>query len=192
MTSLISKALATFEQAIRDAEHLLEHFDKLNTKPPPPENEVLKRAGLILAMTAWETFVEDSLVEVLEHRLQDCSDTAIADLVRAKLRQEISRLHNPTGEKVTEMLRHYAGVDVSKHWKWNGVDADAAKKRLNEYLKLRGDVAHRAWVVREGQTQQHPVKREDLERAIRFLRRLVAATDSALTEAGETRKPVTD
>ena len=52
MTTLIPKSVATFEQAIKDAEHLLGHFDKLNAKPPPPENEVLKRAGLILTMTA--------------------------------------------------------------------------------------------------------------------------------------------
>jgi hypothetical protein len=53
-----SQASLTFTEAIKDAENLLGHFDKLNTKPPPPENEVLKRAGLIMAMTAWETYVE--------------------------------------------------------------------------------------------------------------------------------------
>jgi len=180
VSSAVPKALATFEQAIQDAEHLLAHFDNLNSKPPPPENEVLKRAGLILAMTAWETFVEDSLEEVLEQRLKNCSDPAIADLVRSKLRQEISRLHNPTAEKATELFRDYAGVDVGKHWKWNGVEAESACRRLNEYLKLRGDVSHRARVVREGPAQRHAVKREDLERAIRFLKQLVKATDSAL------------
>ncbi len=180
MSSTIPKALATFEQAIHDAEHLLAHFDKLNSKPPPPESEVLKRAGLILAMTAWETFVEDSLEEVLELRLKNCSDPAIADLVRSKLRQEISRLHNPTAEKATELFRNYAGVDVGEHWKWNGVDAESACTRLNDYLKLRGDVSHRARVVREGPPQRHAVKREDLDRAIRFLKQLVKATDTAL------------
>jgi hypothetical protein len=180
MTTPIPKAIATFDQSIRDAEHLLAHFDKLNAKPPPPENEVLKRAGLILAMTAWETFVEDSLEEILERRLTRCPDPAIADLVRSKLRQEISRLHNPTAEKAAELFRDFANVDVSKHWQWNGVDAETACKRLNGYLKLRGDVAHRARVVREGPPQRHAVKREDLDRAIRFIKQLVRATDASL------------
>jgi RiboL-PSP-HEPN len=180
MSCAIPKAIATFEQAIQDAEHLLAHFDKLNAKPPPPENEVLKRAGLILAMTAWETFVEDSLEELLEHRLKNCSDPAIAELVRSKLRQEISRLHNPTAERATELFQDYAGVDVSTYWQWNGVDAESARTRLNDYLKLRGDVAHRARVVRQGPPQRHAVKREDLDRVIRFLKQLVKATDSAL------------
>ena len=59
----MSNASDTFVQSIQDAENLLKHFNALNTKPPPPEIEVLKRAGLIMAMTAWETYVEDRLLE---------------------------------------------------------------------------------------------------------------------------------
>ena len=55
----MSQAGDAFAHSIRDAENLLAHFDTLNTKPPPPELEVLKRTGLIMAMTAWETYVED-------------------------------------------------------------------------------------------------------------------------------------
>jgi hypothetical protein len=183
---MIPKSIVAFEQAIKDAEHMLAHFDKLNSKPPPPENEVLKRAGLILAMTAWETFVEDSLEEALDTRLKNCGDAAIASLIRTKLRQEISRLHNPTAEKASELFRDFAGLDVSKHWQWNGVDAETACKRLNDYLKLRGDVAHRARIVRDGPPERHPVKREDLERAIRFIKMLVKSTDGALASAVNT------
>jgi hypothetical protein len=58
----MSNAKTQFEESIKDAEELLTHFDA--TKPtngglPPPNAEVLKRAGLMLAMTAWETYVED-------------------------------------------------------------------------------------------------------------------------------------
>ena len=59
----MSKASDTFLQSILDAENLLDHFNKLNSHPPPPETEVLKRAGLIMAMTAWETYVEDRVLE---------------------------------------------------------------------------------------------------------------------------------
>lgn len=53
----MSKAGNAFLRSIQDAENLLAHFNTLNTKPPPPEIEVLKRAGLIMAMTAPETFL---------------------------------------------------------------------------------------------------------------------------------------
>jgi len=36
---------------------------------PPKDTEVLKRAGLILAVTAWETYVEDRARQSMEAQL---------------------------------------------------------------------------------------------------------------------------
>jgi hypothetical protein len=41
----MSDASDAFEEFIQDAENLLKHFDSLNTKPPPPEIEVLKKTA---------------------------------------------------------------------------------------------------------------------------------------------------
>ena len=92
----MSKASDTFTQAILYAENLLKHFKTLNTKPPPLEIEVLKRAGLIMAMTAWETYVEDRVTEAASERLAALADSAIGAFVQSKLNDEIKRLHNPT------------------------------------------------------------------------------------------------
>src|SRR5688500_3538729 len=105
----MSKASETFAQSILDAENLLKHFDVLNTKPPPPELEVLKRAGLIMAMTAWETYVEDRVQEAAAERLRTLADHSIAAFVQSKLDEEIKRLHNPTADKTIQMFRDYAG-----------------------------------------------------------------------------------
>lgn len=59
-----SRASQTFDHAIQDAIDLLAHFDALNTKPPPPQIEVLKRASLVLALAALETYFEDRLGKV--------------------------------------------------------------------------------------------------------------------------------
>lgn len=58
-----SQAARTFSEAIKDAENLMTHFDTLNSKQPPSSLDVLKRAGIVMAMTAWETYVEDSVQE---------------------------------------------------------------------------------------------------------------------------------
>lgn len=175
----MSQAGEAFEQSILDAENLLKHFDQLNRGPPPPDIEVLKRAGLIMAMTAWETYVEDRVSEAADQRLLGLGDLSIADLVRHKLQDEIKRLHNPTSEKALELFRSYANVDLKDGWCWNGSDAEATCKRLNAYLKLRGEVAHRSRRPQTSRPEPHPVTREDLVKAIRFLRNLVEATESA-------------
>jgi hypothetical protein len=168
-------------EAIKDAENLLAHFDTLNSRPPPPENEVLKRAGLIMAMTAWETYVEDCVQEAAQMRLSTVTDRSIADFVAARLNEEIKRLHNPSAEKTLQLFRDYAGVSVTEHWAWNHVGPEQAKRRLNDYLKLRGDVVHRA---RTGAASAaHPVTKDDLHKAIYFLKELVKATERALAAA---------
>ena len=140
----MSTAAEVFTESITDAETLLRHFDDLNTHPPPPDIEVLKRAGLIMAMTAWETYVEDCIREIAVGRIDSLEDDSFADFIRAKLDEEVRRLHNPGAEKTIELFRDFAGVDLSKAWHWNGLDPKAVRTRLNDYLKLRGDVVHRS------------------------------------------------
>lgn len=52
----MSQAKVKFVSGIEDAEDLLAHFDTIH-KQQPNKAEVLKRAGLIMALTAWETYV---------------------------------------------------------------------------------------------------------------------------------------
>ena len=47
----MSRAKESFEYAIKDAEELLAHFNSLNINPQPESSEVLKRAGLVMALT---------------------------------------------------------------------------------------------------------------------------------------------
>jgi hypothetical protein len=181
----MSVASETFGQSIQDAENLLVHFNTLNTRPPPAENEVLKRAGLIMAMTAWETYVEDRLQESAVERLRGVADELIAGFVQAKLDEEIRRLHNPNSAKTVQLFNDYAGVDLKKCWSWNNHDEKSVRESLDRYVKLRGDVVHRSRPVTSGPPQAHPVKKEDLERVIRFLKQLVEKTESAFERTGK-------
>ena len=176
----MSRASDTFGQSILDAENLLKHFDSLNTKPPPPEIEVLKRAGLVMAMTAWETYVEDRVLEAAAERLSTLADESIGALIQSKLDEEIKRLHNPTADKTIQLFCDYAGIDVSENWSWKNNDSKTVCVRLNEYIKLRGDVVHRSRTVEPGPPTAHPVTKEGLRRTIRFLKNLVEATERAL------------
>ncbi len=176
----MSTSSEAFNLSIRDAENLLKHFNTLNIKPPPPEIEVLKRAGLIMAMTAWETYVEDRVMEVAIERLRGVADSSIATFIQSKLDDEIKRLHSPTSDKTIQLFRDYAGVDLTDSWTWNNYDPKTVRERLNQYIKLRGDVVHRSRTIMPGPSQAHPVTKEDLEKVIRFLRALVEVTETGL------------
>jgi hypothetical protein len=175
----MSKAKITFDNSIRDAEELLAHFDKANTHPPPENAEVLKRAGLIMALTAWETYVEDRVTEGVAARIVSIGTSAFSQFVERKLADELKRFNNPNSEKTRKLFREFLDVDVTPGWLWNNYDSVRAKESLDELISKRGDAVHRSRPAPTGVPAAHLVKREDLQKAINFLKELVNATDKA-------------
>lgn len=175
----MSKARERFDVSIKDAVDLLGHFDS-QPKPPKPNAEVLKRAGLVIALTAWETYVEDLIEEVVVEGNPQAASGHAERFMLARLKEELNRLHNPTSDKTRKLFLDYAGVDVAKQWKWANYDPASAKKKLDELLAARGAIVHRSKEPDAGgPSKPHPVKREDLEKTIRFLKGLVDATEKA-------------
>ena len=132
-----SRARQTFDHSIQDAQQLLDHCESLGD-PLPHSAEVFKRAGLVVAMTAWETYVEDRLLEAVKGLLAQDASHAGAFML-ARLEEELKRLHNPTSEKTQKLFEDYLQVDVTVHWKWSGYDRARAVGRLNELLEKRGE-----------------------------------------------------
>lgn len=175
----MSKAHERFDVSIQDAVDLLGHFDS-QPKPPPQNAEVLKRAGLIMALTAWETYVEDLIVEVVIGGNPNADAGHAERFMQDRLKDELKRFNNPASDKTRKLFVDYAGVDVTKQWKWANYEPASARKKLDELLRLRGDIVHRSKAPNDGgPSKAHPVKREDLAKAIRFLKSLVDATDKA-------------
>ena len=59
----MSEASIAFKKSIRDAQELLERFDEENGKSTEKNSESLKRAGMVMALCAWETYVKDRIKE---------------------------------------------------------------------------------------------------------------------------------
>jgi hypothetical protein len=182
----MSRASQSFESSIRDAEDLLAHCISLG-HPLPQKAEVFKRAGLVMALTAWETYVEDRVLEGVKQRLS--ADVTHAErFMLAKLDEELRRFNTPASDKTRKLFLDYIQVDVTTSWSWAGVDVAKAKEKLDTLVKKRGDAVHRSKVTVNGAPGPHLVSKDDLEKAIRFLKELVAATDRALDCAGGNRE----
>lgn len=179
-----SRAIQTFEHAIQDAVDLLNHFDALNTKPPPPQIEVLKRASLVMALAALETYFEDRLIEASETLCAKSSDESfLARFLRESLTNDLKYFHTPSTDRVRPIFLKYLGIDITESWAWNNVEPAGARTELNHLAKKRGDIAHRSWRPVDGQPQpqRHAVTRDDLRRHIHFVRQIAQTTDAYLT-----------
>jgi hypothetical protein len=178
-----SKALQTFEHAIKDADDLLAHFDSLNKKPPPPEIEVLKRASLVMALAAIEAFFEDLLVESVSDLCPKCSsDKRLAVFIEKSLENDLKSFHTPSTDRVRAMYSKYLGYDVTNGWKWNNCEPEKARSELNSLAKKRGDIAHRSRRPLPGQPMQHAVTRDEMRKNIHFIKELAKQTDTYVME----------
>jgi len=182
---MTSKAIQTFGHAIEDAVDLLNHFDALNANPPPPDIEVLKRASLVMALAALETYFEDPLLEAAELiSAKSNSEPHLAAFFKESLINDLKYFHTPSTDRVRPIFQKYLGLDVTEGWSWNNCDPAMARKGLNQLAKKRGDIAHRSWrpVTGEAQPKPHAVTRDDLRKHVHFIKQLVQATEAFLDE----------
>lgn len=98
-------------------------------------------------------------------------------LLRSRFDEELDALHTPSTKKVSQLTRRYLGVNVTAEWRWPGVNNETAKRRLNELIKLRGNLVHRSrdfWELDDG------VRKKDVTRGITCVRGIALSTHRAL------------
>lgn len=175
----MTKASEAFNRSIRDAEELLKRFevenDSINTGPR--NGEVLKRAGLVMALAAWETYVKDRVREELSIWLQSVDGSPIGKFVRKRLDEDLKRFFNPNSEKTRRLFLDYFDVDITQGWTWMNYDVASARKALDALISKRGSAAHQANTSEHASAGPHQIKRDELEKGIRFLKGLVKASE---------------
>jgi hypothetical protein len=177
----MSNAKNIFQLAISDAEELISCYDTMNTNGnlnQPPE--VLKRATLILTLTAWETYVEDIAAELIEAKYGMVMGSQIGNIINNRLNDHLKMFNNPDSKKTKDLFLEFFGIDITESWIWgNYHTAMEARTALNSWLKKRGEAVHRAQIDKQS---VHIVKRDELDKCIRFFKELVDITDSKLME----------
>ncbi|RBP52894.1 HEPN domain-containing protein [Arenicella xantha] len=170
----MTKAAKLFDQAIKDAEGLLSRFDSENNSDAEGNSEALKRAGMVMALAAWETYVKDRFKDEIGTWLLAVSGSQLGNFVQRRIDDDMKRFFNPNSAKTKQLFMSYFEIDITSGWKWDNYNPAQAKKVLDELVSKRGDAAHQASTMLG---QPHIVKRDELEKAIRFLKGLVHATD---------------
>jgi hypothetical protein len=173
----MSEAANAFDRSIKDADELLARFDAENTSPSEYNAEALKRAGLVMALAAWETYVKDRFNEEFTVWLRAVDGSQVGKFVRKRRDEDLKRFFNPNSERIKRLFVDYFEIDITQGWKWDNYDVADAKKALDSLISKRGDAAHKANTTTKKNNDTHLVKRDELEKAIRFLKGLVFATD---------------
>lgn len=81
--------------------------------------------------------------------------------------------------KVSQVMRFLFVLqqrDITESWVWNNYQPKAACTQLNSWLSKRGDAVHQGRNNADPKVP-HLVKRDEVEKAIKFFKELVKVTD---------------
>jgi RiboL-PSP-HEPN len=98
------------------------------------------------------------------------------------------RLNTPKAAQIDDFFQRTLGVDsVSGTWSWPGMSPQQARDKLDGYVELRGEVAHRGAAAR-------PIHKSTVKHYFNHVRRLAFhtanAVDAAVRDATGTRLSV--
>jgi hypothetical protein len=209
---IVSVARANFDFAIDDVNRLLRLHDaetKRERGRPSRQVEVFKRAGVILSVTAWESFFEDTIRGCAERHIAAAASPTDAqklfnsvaqawlqgspkppelakwtadgwkDLLRRKLDADLQALNTPNTENLKALSKRYLKTDITAHWFWKRTSAVGAATRLDKLIRLRGELAHRGPELFRGAS----VHRKQVVDAVVLLKKLVECTERAVGTA---------
>lgn len=174
----MSLAFENFKIAINDSEQILQAYDRLNRERIDGRDpEELKRAALIMTLTAWETYVEDRVKEEVDSRLRALDGSQVAKYIRKQLEKDLKTFHTPNSQRTKHFFEDFVSKDVTEHWSWGNHEVEDVRAKLNEWIKKRGDAVHRSITDKQS---SHLVSRDDMKKCVNFFRQLVEVTDRAL------------
>ncbi len=175
----MTKSLSIFYRALTEAKELLICYDTLNNHEEIVPPDALKKASLIMALSAWETYVEDVVTELFNIKFSLVKGLTLGSFAEKQLKERLKQFHNPDSRKTKHLFEEFFGVDITENWKWNNVLPKDARTQLNKWISIRGDAVHR---VEVDVTQPQVIRKEELVKCIRFIEELVKSTDKAVEE----------
>lgn len=173
----MSESLAQFNRAISEARELYDCYETLNCHPELSPPSGLKKATLILILTAWETYVEDVAVELFEQQFKVLKGCKVEAFATRQLNERLRFFHNPNSLKTKHLFEEFFDIDVTEHWQWNNMIPKQAREQLNQWISKRGEAVHRAQVDK---SLQQVVNKSELSKCFNFFIELARATDKAL------------
>jgi len=176
-TEYVSRAQIRFEKVSWDIYHLFDIHEMLMATPPTPQQQekadILLRSTLLFITACWESYVEDLCREALLCLLKSEAKRRvwIGSVLKAQMHHRIKSFNTPNSKNINELFKATIGiVKLTDCWKWEGTTSHQSAIKLGNFVKIRGEIAHR---TRTSST----ISKGDSETYFEFIRILVAKTE---------------
>jgi hypothetical protein len=167
---------AYLDPLLQDAEELDIAHGRLRTGARGRQYGIgaLNRAAVVMALSAWEAYVEELAKECVETIRPAHPHPSVWQSLNASVRSQVGRFNTPNPENIRMLFSDAIGVpDVTQYWTWQGTTPSKASQRLRTALGQRHKIAHGV--------HPRPVVHNQYSSLLpAFFRRLGRATDSGV------------
>jgi len=166
------------------------------------EQDALHRAGVVMSVAAWESYIERVVMEALDaiERSAGVAAGAAAPPVpawarhafalrRAEIAKQVRRFNTPSDVEVRDLFQESLEFAPWPSWSWQAGprqwDEDGVRSRLRDWMLVRHSVAHGFPLPADVAWLQDAQQRSRLTLALlkdckQFFSRLVTHTDASL------------
>ncbi len=147
----MSEALAGFDRLVGWVDQLADIHRRIRSgRGRRHRQEALYRAGVVMTVAAWESYVEDVLNEAFG-ALDPGPGARVGERMAWALgstaaQQAARKFNTPNAQNVATLFEAHLGLDTAPNWAVtvNGVSytSEQAKSRINTWLDIRHKVAH--------------------------------------------------
>ena len=103
----------------------------------------LNRAVVVMAVSAWEAYVEDVVLEAVDALRPAGAALGMWPAINATARSQVGRFNNPNSQKVRTLFQDTIGIaDVTAGWQWQNCTPAVARTNLDAVMTQRHHVAH--------------------------------------------------
>lgn len=152
----MSGALRKFSEQILLVDQLIAIHGKLQTgRGRRHEQDALHRAGVVLAVAAWQAYNERVLVEAVDAiaaNMQNPGTPAPSwalqtfNMRRAQIAGAIKKFNTPNDVNVRDLFLESLGFNPWLSWEWRQGrrqwDVDEVRRRTNTWVLVRHSIAH--------------------------------------------------
>jgi RiboL-PSP-HEPN len=134
----------------------------------------------VLSKSIRKTIAKELKEDLNELAVWKIADNGWKAVLQSRLTQmnqtRARRFNTPTSENINILFSEALGIDdISKTWKWEKMSSIQAAKKLDDYVRLRGDIAHRG-------AGQQSVAKSQVSDFLNHVKRLVGKTGGQVNE----------
>ena len=130
---------------IRFIQAIAGDLDKHDVARKESKKKYLYESYIVYLIANWQTFIEQLAEEAFTRLIEIESSHLLRGSLRNNFYQTLKKFNTPRTDTIDSLIEAATGISkISNNWYWGGMPNKKAKRKLEQILEIRHEIAHTA------------------------------------------------